>query len=135
MSGIVRSYPIRIYHRLLRYSPDYLATRCKPVRNRLGKFIGRSCVGLWKTAMRYIGLPRRRVCGRERHWKLFPSFLTCYPVGTSREDESAGATNRRTDTVKSSSTLRFDSRSSSSCFHIIEFRRFQFYLRRSEYNP
>lgn len=64
VSDVVKSCPIRIYHRLLRHSPDYLATRCKPVRNRLGEFIGHSCVGLWGKQQRgYIRLPR---CVEER---------------------------------------------------------------------
>lgn len=97
MSDIVRSCSIRIYHRLLRYLPDYLATRCKPVRNRLGEFIGRSCVGLWKTATRYIRLLQ---CAKGRNIGNYSqASLPAIPVGTSRE--SAGATNRRTGTVKS----------------------------------
>lgn len=65
VSDIVRSCPIRIYHRLLRHSPDYLATRCKPVRNRLGEFIGRPCVGLWKTATADIMSDCRNVRARK----------------------------------------------------------------------
>lgn len=93
--------------------PDYLVTRCKYVRNRLGEFIGRLCV---ENSNGYIRLPLH--AGGRDIGNYSQASFTCYPVGTSQE-ESAGATNRRTDIVKSSSTLQFDPRSSSSCFHII----------------
>lgn len=84
VSDIVRSCPVRIYHLLLRYSPDYLATRCKFVKNRLDEFIGHLCVG--KTATGYIAS-----CRRERHWKLFPSFFYLL----SRWNEPRGRVCRR----------------------------------------
>jgi len=84
VSEIVRSHPIRIYYRLLRYSLDYLATRCKPVRNRLDKFIGRSCVGLWKTATRLSQ------CAKERG-KVIPKL----PYLLSRWNEQRERVSRR----------------------------------------